>query len=181
MNDLRGYSNHDVETTTSRSKLLGAAVVALGIGALGAYSFASGDAAQPAPQQMASNQVRTTPEGYGSQMPPPVTRAPAQNVAVNTTKSSEPPTTAPEASKTPLDGTPLDPGAKSKAVKEKPASEPSKEAAVQPKTPAASPKPEMTPPENAQPAQPVQPAAVPEQPAPQEPAPTENTTPPQGQ
>ncbi len=182
MRDIRGYEIPEVETTSNRSKLLGAAVVALGLGALGAYAFASGDSASSASQQMASNQIRTTPDRYqAQQMPPPVSPTRSENLAVNTTKPVVPPSSAPEATKTPLDGTPLDPGTKSKPVKEK--SESSQEAAVQPKTPAASPnKPDMTPPENVQPAPQAQPAATPDQQAPQEtPAPTQNTTPPQGQ
>lgn len=175
MRDIRGYEVHEVETTSARSKLLGAAVVAFGIGALGVYAFASGDSATPASQQMASNQIRTTPEDYQSQqMPAPVTPTALDQTPLNPATPSKPqlgtsqqaavqpkPTVAAPSA---LEGTPLDP--KPKAVKEKPAKDDQQQAAVKSKAP--SPTPDMTPPENAQPAQPTQPAATPDQPAPQE-------------
>lgn len=187
MRDIRGYEVHEVETTSTRSKLLSAAVVALGLGALGVYAFASGDSSTAASQQMANNQVRTTPDGYQSQpMPPPVTPTPLDQKPLNpVTPSTAQATMQQQAAvttptPTALDGTPLDP--KPAKEKQKPASETTQQAAAKQKAPMATPTPDMTPPENAQPTPPTQPAAIPEQPVPQEtPAPTETPVPPQGQ
>jgi hypothetical protein len=187
MRDIRGYEVHEVETTSNRSKLMGAAVVALGIGALGVFAFASGDSRPAASQQMASNQIRTTPEG-AQQMPAPVTPPLTQNPVIPATpskpqaNSQQAAITAPVA--TPLDGTPLDPKPAAKKEKQKPVSEEQVAAkpAVKSMAPMAAPAPDMTPPENAQPTPSTQPAAIPEAPVPQEtPAPTETPVPPQGQ
>jgi hypothetical protein len=75
MRDLRPIHRQEVEISSSRSKLVGAAVVIVGLGALGAYSLASDNAKTPDHQKFATAQVRTTPE-YSEPMPPPVAPRP---------------------------------------------------------------------------------------------------------
>lgn len=131
MSDLREFQMPEPEVSSNRSKLLGAAVVALGLGALGAYAFASGDAAQPASLQVATNQVRTTPDYGGQNVPPPVTATPVGRQPV-----------MPQSEKPKLE---------KKAAKPKP--DHNQQAVVQPKEPVAAPTPLQTPPENAAPSQ----------------------------
>jgi hypothetical protein len=73
--DMREVSQRYAAGNGVRGTLLGAALVAFGIIALSAYSFAAGgDQPGPAPtQHNSSNIVRTTPDNAGQrEMPPPV-------------------------------------------------------------------------------------------------------------
>jgi hypothetical protein len=176
MTDMRGLKpSDDVETGSSRSKMIGAAVVVLGLGALGAYAFASQSSPTPGSgMQMASNQVHTTPAGMQQQMPPPVAPLKAQPTPLDNTPLMPKNAGTPKASGSSADNT-------SDTGKSDSKNDTSHQATNKAKAPVAS-APAMTPPENQPAAQPTQPATTPEQPQPQEtPAPTENTVPPQGQ
>ncbi len=134
MNDLRPIHPDEVEISSQRSKLIGAAVVVVGLGALGAYAFASGEAPNAAPQKVVTNQVRTTPE-YSETMPPPVSPTPVTGKPVT-----------PQPSK---------PQAQARHTTD---DEASQSAMAQPKQPVAPPSPLQTPPENAPSQQDVQPS-----------------------
>jgi hypothetical protein len=67
--------NRCIDMNGARGTLLGAAVVAFGVIAVGAYSFAaSGDQSRPvAAQEVSTREIRTTPDNAGQhEMPPPV-------------------------------------------------------------------------------------------------------------
>lgn len=81
MGNMRGYERgRFADLTDVRGKLVGAALVAFGVIAFSAYSFAI-DGGQPSPivtGQVSSGEVRTTPDNTGRhEMPPPV--APAKH------------------------------------------------------------------------------------------------------
>ncbi len=132
MYDLRPIHPQEVDPSSNRSKIIGAAVVIVGLAALGAYSFASENSPKPVPQKIALTQVRTTPE-YAEVMPPPVTPTP----------SAEKPA-APH---------------RAKADTQQSADD---EAATHAKQPNSPPTPLQTPPENAAPQQGIQPSGPPE-------------------
>lgn len=70
---MRDRNQHP--TARARGTLLGAGLVAFGVIALSAYSFAAGgDQPPPTPaQHVATGAIRTTPDNVGqSEMPPPV-------------------------------------------------------------------------------------------------------------
>jgi hypothetical protein len=70
---MRDRNQHP--TARARGTLLGAGLVAFGVIALSAYSFAAGgDQPPPTPaQHVATGAIRTTPDNAGqSEMPPPV-------------------------------------------------------------------------------------------------------------
>jgi hypothetical protein len=67
--------NRCIDMNGARGTLLGAALVAFGVIAFGAYSFAAGgDQPKPvAAQQISTREIRTTPDNTGQhEMPPPV-------------------------------------------------------------------------------------------------------------
>ncbi len=67
--------NRCIDMNSARGTLLGAALVAFGVIAFGAYNFAiAGDPPKPvAAQQVSTREIRTTPDNSGRhEMPPPV-------------------------------------------------------------------------------------------------------------
>ena len=67
--------NRCIDMNGARGTLLGAAFVAFGVIAFGAYNFAAaGDQPKPvAAQQISTREIRTTPDNTGQhEMPPPV-------------------------------------------------------------------------------------------------------------
>ncbi len=81
----RGTLSAGDEAGGNRSKVIGAAVIALGLGALGAYAFASQNAPKSDNKafEMMNGQVRTTPEG-AELMPPPVAPTPERRALADT-------------------------------------------------------------------------------------------------
>jgi hypothetical protein len=79
MRETRGNGDGAVDTAGNRRKLLGAAIVAFGLAALGVYSFASGDSRTNKTvahqTQPISGQIETTPE-RSHLMPVPVEPTP---------------------------------------------------------------------------------------------------------
>lgn len=70
--------NRCIDMNGARGMLLGAALVAFGVIAFSAYSFAAGgDQQRPvAAQQISTREIRTTPDTVGQhEMPPPVERS----------------------------------------------------------------------------------------------------------
>jgi hypothetical protein len=75
MNEADMHDQNQHTTARARGTLLGAALVAFGVIAFSAYSFAAGgDQPGPLPaQQTSSGVIRTTPDNAGQpDMPPPV-------------------------------------------------------------------------------------------------------------
>jgi hypothetical protein len=73
--DMREEKQRYASTNRVRGTLLGAALVAFGVIAVSAYSFAAGgDQPSPAPvQNVSSGAIRTTPDNADQpDMPPPV-------------------------------------------------------------------------------------------------------------
>jgi hypothetical protein len=71
---LRQIERPNTDQSVARGTLLGAAVVAFGVIAFGAYSFASGgDQPKPAlAAPVSTAEIRTTPDNSAREMPPPV-------------------------------------------------------------------------------------------------------------
>lgn len=88
MRDLRPNASGRTEKASDRSKILGAAVVIVGLGALGAYAFASARAPKAEPQKPVSTFVRTTPE-YSEIMPPPVSPTPRRTARKSATPQQD--------------------------------------------------------------------------------------------
>lgn len=72
MPDMRHFKVQEGEIDSRTSRWLAAAVMALGVGVLGAYSFASQEPVQPKSLPLTpSSVVRTTPDAP-REVPPPV-------------------------------------------------------------------------------------------------------------
>src|SRR5580765_1472333 len=93
MEDLRGIAAPELETSNS-PKIMGAVVVILGVGALGAYTLSTGIWDSPSPRVIASREpapvapVKIT--APVAPTPPAITPAPTDQRAADTTTAKAP-------------------------------------------------------------------------------------------